>query len=75
MRIVMQIPNFLKNICEVNMERLLQISSFLYLLAATLAQVVSDVREDSSNGNLNDGQMPSQLAICIFLNQLILNMF
>ena len=48
------------------MEKLFQLCSFLYLLTASLAQIVSDVKQNSRSGKLNDGQMPSQLALCIF---------
>ena len=44
------------------MEKQLQLYSFLCLITVSLADnVVSDVRED-----FNNGQMPSQLALCIF---------
>ena len=43
------------------MEKLFQLCSFVYLLTTSLAQIVSDVNQHG--GNLNDGQMPSQLAL------------
>ena len=51
------------------MDKSFQLFSFLCAYAISLhsclAQVVSDVKQDSESGNLNDGQMPSQLALCI----------
>ena len=49
------------------MEKLFKLCSFAYLFTVSLAQIVSDVKQQQHGGILNDGQIPSQLALCILV--------